>query len=86
MAVGGIEDEGELATLGEQRGTIERIACVARSARHHVDADGFAQQLQSYVDDGGGLHLLSSRLGQDLSGFSLDDPVSDLPLPATAHG
>jgi FMN-dependent oxidoreductase (nitrilotriacetate monooxygenase family) len=43
-------------------------------------------QLQSYVDDSAGIGLISSRLGQDLRGFSLDDPVPDLPLPDSSHG
>lgn len=41
--------------------------------------------LQSYVDDSSGMGMLSARLGQDLSKYSLDDPVPDLPLPETSH-
>lgn len=43
-------------------------------------------QLQSYVSDGSGLGLLSSRLGLDLSAYSLDAPVPDLSLPNSSHG
>lgn len=43
-------------------------------------------QLQSYLGDGAGMGLLAARLGQDLSGYSLDDMVPDLPLPDSSHG
>lgn len=43
-------------------------------------------QLQSYVDDSSGMGMLAARLGQDFTGYSLDDPVPDLPLPDTSHG
>ena len=43
-------------------------------------------QFQSYLDAGAGMGLLSARLGQDLTGYALDDPVPDLPMPDSSHG
>jgi FMN-dependent oxidoreductase (nitrilotriacetate monooxygenase family) len=43
-------------------------------------------QLQSFVTSTNALSMLSNRLGQDMSGFPLDGPVPDLPLPDTSHG
>jgi len=53
-----------------------------------TDADARAQLnvLQSYVDDVSNIGMLSARLGQDLSGLPLDQPVPDLPLPDSSHG
>jgi FMN-dependent oxidoreductase (nitrilotriacetate monooxygenase family) len=53
-----------------------------------TDAEAREQlnQLQSYVDDTANIGMLSARLGQDLSSFSLDQPVPDLPLPDSSHG
>ncbi len=53
-----------------------------------TDADARAKLniLQGYVDDTSGIGLLSARLGQDLSGYALDQPVPDLPLPDSSHG
>jgi FMN-dependent oxidoreductase (nitrilotriacetate monooxygenase family) len=53
-----------------------------------TDAEARAQLdlLQSYVDDKAGIGMLSARLGQDLSGLSLDQPVPDLPMPDSSHG
>jgi FMN-dependent oxidoreductase (nitrilotriacetate monooxygenase family) len=42
-------------------------------------------RLQSYVDDGSGIGMLSNRLGVDLSGYPLDGPVPDVALPDTSH-
>jgi FMN-dependent oxidoreductase (nitrilotriacetate monooxygenase family) len=42
--------------------------------------------LQSYVDDTSGIGMLSSRLGCDLSGMALDQPLPDFALPDTSHG
>jgi len=42
--------------------------------------------LQSFVDGGNARVMLQGRLGVDISGYDLDAPVPDLPLPDTSHG
>ena len=42
--------------------------------------------LQSYVDAGEGLAMLSNRLGVDVSKFDMDGPTPDIPLPDSSHG
>jgi FMN-dependent oxidoreductase (nitrilotriacetate monooxygenase family) len=54
--------------------------------RTDAEARDNLNELQRYVDDSSGMGMLSVRLGQDLTGFALDDPVPDLPLPDTSHG
>lgn len=39
------------------------------------------ERLQQWTDIDAALGLVSERLGQDLSGFDLDQPLPDLPLP-----
>ncbi len=41
--------------------------------------------LQSFVNDGNALSILSDRFGQDMSAFDLDGPVPDLALPDSYH-
>ena len=53
--------------------------------RTDAEARGILDRLQSWVDDGSGMGLLAARLGCDLSGYSLDQPVPDLPLPDSSH-
>ena len=43
-------------------------------------------ELQGFVDSTEGLAMLSARMGTDMSKYSLDGPVPDLPLPQTSHG
>lgn len=50
------------------------------------DALDKLNELQKFMEDGRGLHMLSDRLGQDLSAYAMDDPVPDLPLPDASHG
>jgi FMN-dependent oxidoreductase (nitrilotriacetate monooxygenase family) len=50
-----------------------------------AEAREILNTLQSFVDDGSGMGLLATRLGCDLSGYSLDEPVPDLPLPDSSH-
>ena len=42
--------------------------------------------LQSFVNTGNAMTMLSSRMGMDVSGFPLDELVPELPLPDTSHG
>jgi FMN-dependent oxidoreductase (nitrilotriacetate monooxygenase family) len=42
--------------------------------------------LQSFVNPGNALSMLSSRLGQDVSQYPLDALVPDMPLPDSSHG
>lgn len=42
--------------------------------------------LQGFVTGTNAASLLSNRLGIDVSGFPMDEPVPDLPLPDTSHG
>lgn len=49
-------------------------------AKRHLEA------LQSFVSPTNALKMLSSRLGQDMSVYPMDEPVPDLPLPDTSHG
>ena len=42
--------------------------------------------LQGFVTGTNAASLLSNRLGIDVSGFGMDEPVPDLPLPDTSHG
>ncbi|WP_158742679.1 LLM class flavin-dependent oxidoreductase [Acidisphaera sp. L21] len=42
--------------------------------------------LQSFVTPTNAIKMLSNRMGTDMSRFSLDGPVPDLPLPDTSHG
>jgi FMN-dependent oxidoreductase (nitrilotriacetate monooxygenase family) len=42
--------------------------------------------LQSFVDERNAMVMLSSRLGQDMSKYPMDEPVPDLPLPDSSHG
>lgn len=51
-----------------------------------ADAREKLNTLQSYVNTGNAMTMLSSRMGMDVSGFPLDDLVPDLPLPDTSHG
>jgi len=51
-----------------------------------ADAREVLNTLQGYVDSTEGLAMLSSRLGTDISKYSLDGPIPDLPLPNTSHG
>ncbi|MBD1597656.1 LLM class flavin-dependent oxidoreductase [Pseudomonas typographi] len=46
-----------------------------------VEAQARFEQLQQWTDLDAALVLVSDRLGQDLSGFDLDQPLPDLPLP-----
>ena len=41
--------------------------------------------LQSFVNDGNALSILSDRFGQDMSAYDLDGPVPDLDLPDSYH-
>jgi FMN-dependent oxidoreductase (nitrilotriacetate monooxygenase family) len=41
--------------------------------------------LQSFVNDGNALGILSDRFGQDMSAYDLDGPVPDLALPDSYH-
>lgn len=50
------------------------------------DALDRLNELQAFMEDGRGLYMLSDRLGQDLSAYSMDDPVPDLPLADASHG
>lgn len=42
--------------------------------------------LQSFVSPTNTMKMLSTRLGQDMSVYPMDEPVPDLPLPDTSHG
>lgn len=46
-----------------------------------AEAQARFDQLQGWTDQEAALLLVSDRLGQDLSGFDLDQPLPDLPLP-----
>jgi FMN-dependent oxidoreductase (nitrilotriacetate monooxygenase family) len=46
-----------------------------------AEAQARFEQLQQWTDLDAALLLVSDRLGQDLSGFDLDQPLPDLPLP-----
>lgn len=52
-----------------------------------TEAEAFAKLavLQGFVDSTNALALLSDRFGTDMSGYDLDGPVPDLPLPDTYH-
>jgi FMN-dependent oxidoreductase (nitrilotriacetate monooxygenase family) len=41
--------------------------------------------LQGFIDATNALQLLSDRFGTDMSGYPLDGPIPDLPLPDTYH-
>ncbi|GEP62066.1 monooxygenase [Reyranella soli] len=41
--------------------------------------------LQSFVNGSNALQLLSDRLGQDMTGYDLDQPVPEIALPDTYH-
>ena len=43
------------------------------------------EHVQSWVSPTNALRLVSVRLGVDISGYPLDGPVPDLPLPSTAN-
>jgi FMN-dependent oxidoreductase (nitrilotriacetate monooxygenase family) len=45
------------------------------------EAQARLDQLQSWTDQEAVLLMVGDRLGQDLSGFDLDQPLPDLPLP-----
>lgn len=42
--------------------------------------------LGRFVDDSAAMHLMSDRLGYDMSRYSLDEPVPDLPRSEHIHG
>lgn len=46
-----------------------------------AEAQARFERLQQWTDLDAALLLVSDRLGQDLSGFDLDQPLPDLPLP-----
>ena len=52
-----------------------------------TDRDAFdtLATLQGYVDETNALALLSDRFGIDMSRYTLDGPIPDLPLPDTYH-
>lgn len=54
--------------------------------RTRQEALDLLSRLQSYANQESALTMLGSRLGQDLSGFDLDAPVPDFPLPNASHG
>jgi FMN-dependent oxidoreductase (nitrilotriacetate monooxygenase family) len=54
--------------------------------RTEAEARDKLNTLQGFVNAGNALSMLSSRLGQDVSGYPLDDLVPDLPLPDSSHG
>lgn len=53
---------------------------VGRTDREALDK---LKALQSFVDDGTAMAMLSDRFGRDMSGYPLDGPVPDLALPDT---
>lgn len=56
-------------------GVMPIIGATAGEAQARFD------QLQGWTDQEAALLLVGDRLGQDLSGFDLDQPLPDLPLP-----
>ena len=54
--------------------------------RTEAEARERLNTLQGFVNTSNALSMLSSRLGQDVSGYPLDAPVPDLPLPDSSHG
>ena len=61
-------------------GVMPVLGSTAAEAKQKLDV------LQSFVTPTNASKMLSNRLGQDMSGFPLDGPVPDLPLPDTSHG
>jgi FMN-dependent oxidoreductase (nitrilotriacetate monooxygenase family) len=55
---------------------------VGRTDREAYDK---LHELQSFVDASNALALLSDRLGTDMSGYALDAPIPDLPVPDSYH-
>jgi len=53
----------------------------------HTDREAYEKLalLQGFVDGGNAMQLLSDRFGTDMSGYDLDGPVPDIPLPDTYH-
>ncbi len=51
-----------------------------------AEARDVLDTLQSYVDSTEGLAMLSARLGTDISKYSLDWPIPDIPVPDTSQG
>jgi FMN-dependent oxidoreductase (nitrilotriacetate monooxygenase family) len=53
--------------------------------RTDAEARATLAHLQSFVDPGNARQILSDRLGTDVSGFDLDGPIPDIPLPDSYH-
>ena len=51
-----------------------------------AEAKRMLEALQSFVSPTNAMKMLSTRLGQDMSVYAMDEPVPDLPLPDTSHG
>ena len=49
------------------------------------EAHDLLARLQGFVDPASGLGMLSDRFGQDMSGYDLDGPIPDIPLPDSYH-
>ncbi len=61
-------------------GLLPVLGGTEREARDKLNALG------RFVDDSAAMHLMSDRLGYDMSRFSLDAPVPDLPRSEHIHG
>jgi FMN-dependent oxidoreductase (nitrilotriacetate monooxygenase family) len=68
------------ASLAVLPGVMPIIGATEQEAREKL------AYLQSFVNSTNALSMLANRLGQDMSGYDLDAPVPDLPLPDTSHG
>lgn len=53
--------------------------------RTDKEAFDILHELQGYLGEKDALGLLSDRLGMDMSGYALDGPIPDVPLPDTYH-
>jgi FMN-dependent oxidoreductase (nitrilotriacetate monooxygenase family) len=53
--------------------------------RTDAEARATLARLQSYVDAGNAVQILSDRLGTDIAAHDLDGPIPDLPIPDSYH-
>ena len=81
-------------------GILSRARAQGRDARHmkvlpgllpvlggtEEEARDKLATLGRFVDDSAAMHLMSDRLGYDMSRYSLDEPVPDLPRSEHIHG